>query len=60
MQSPPYAVVNLAIIQTKNDKKSYKLKNLVNAVLRRVSDDIEEYNDDQFDNVRTNPQMDVR
>ena len=29
MQSPPYAVVNLAIIQTKNDKKSYKLK-LVN------------------------------
>ena len=48
MQSPPYAVVNLAIIQTKNDKKSYKLKNLVNAVLRRVSDDIEKYNDDIF------------
>ena len=55
MQSPPYAVVNLAIIQTKNDKKSYKLKNLVNAVLRRVSDDIEKYNDDQFDNVELIP-----
>ena len=55
MQSPPYAVVNLAIIQTKNDKKSYKLKNLVNAILRRVSDDIEKYNDDQFDNVELIP-----
>ena len=55
MQSPPYAVVNLAIIQTKNDKKSYKLKSLVNAVLRRVSDDIEKYNDDQFDNVELIP-----
>ena len=55
MQSPPYAVVNLAIIQTKNDKKSYKLKNLVNAVLRRVSDDIEKYTDDQFDNLELIP-----
>ena len=55
MQSPPYAVVNLAIIQTKNDKKSYKLKNLVNAVLRRVSDDIDKYTDDQFDNLELIP-----
>ena len=55
MRSPPYAVVNLAIIQTKNDKKSYKLKNLVNAVLRRVSDDIEKYTDDQFDNLELIP-----
>ena len=55
MQSPPYAVVNLAIIQTKNDKKSYKLKNLVNAVLRRVSDDIGKYTDDQFDNLELIP-----
>ena len=55
MQSPPYAVVNLAIIQTKNDKKSYKLKNLVNAVLRRVCDNINKYTDYQFDNLELIP-----
>ena len=36
-------------------KKSYKLKNLVNAVLRRVSDEIEKYADDQFDNLELIP-----
>ena len=55
MQSPPYAVVNLAIIQTKNDKKSYKLKNLVNAVLRRISDDKDKLTIDRFDNLELIP-----
>ncbi len=50
MESPPYAVVNIAIIQTKNDKKSYKLKNLVNAILRRVSNEKDQFVVDQFDN----------
>tara|TARA_Y100000591_G_C21844285_1_gene707688 strand:- start:511 stop:1839 length:1329 start_codon:yes stop_codon:yes gene_type:complete len=55
LQSPPYAVVNLAIIQTKNDKKSHKLKNLVNAILRKVSEDKDHFNIDQFDNLELIP-----
>ena len=55
IQSPAYAVVNLAIAQTKNDKKSYKLKNLVNAVLRRISDDKDKLTIDRFDNLELIP-----
>ena len=39
LNTPPYAAVNSAIELTKNDKKSSKLRGLVNAVLRRISDD---------------------
>ncbi|MEL0232314.1 MAG: RsmB/NOP family class I SAM-dependent RNA methyltransferase [Hyphomicrobiales bacterium] len=49
ISSPPYAVVNIAINLTKRDRKSYKLQGLVNAVLRKISREIEDINLKEFD-----------
>lgn len=49
ISSPPYAVVNIAINLTKRDRKSYKLQGLVNAVLRKISREIDDINLKEFD-----------
>jgi len=49
ISSPSYAVVNIAINLTKRDRKSYKLQGLVNAVLRKISREIENINLKEFD-----------
>ena len=49
ISSPPYAVVNIAINLTKRDRKSYKLQGLVNAVLRKISREIDDITLKEFD-----------
>ena len=49
LEIAPHAAVNIAIELTKKDKKSNKLKNLVNAVLRKVSREIDEILTDKKD-----------